>query len=91
MVGILGQILGDTIRTDLDDAFIDKIEQIRQLAKNSRQGDEASREAMLKLLTALPDNELVPFAKAFNQFLNLANIAEQFHTISHNCDELVCV
>jgi phosphoenolpyruvate carboxylase len=90
-VGTLGQILGDTIRTNLDDPFLDKIEQIRQLAKSSRQGDEASREEMLKLLAALPDNELVPFAKAFNQFLNLANIAEQFHTISRNCDELVCV
>lgn len=90
-VGTLGQILGETIRTNLDDAFLDKIEQIRQLAKSSRQGDEASRAEMLKLLTALPDNELVPFAKAFNQFLNLANIAEQFHTISRNCDEFVCV
>lgn len=90
-VGMLGQILGDTIRNHLDDTFIDKIEQIRQLAKSSRQGDEAAREQMLALLTALPDEELVPFAKAFNQFLNLANIAEQYHTISHNCDELVCV
>jgi len=90
-VGTLGQILGETIRTDLDDAFLDKIEQIRQLAKNSRQGDEASRTQMLQLLTALPDDELVPFAKAFSQFLNLANIAEQFHTISRNCDEFVCV
>ncbi|QFU24789.1 phosphoenolpyruvate carboxylase [Shewanella eurypsychrophilus] len=90
-VGTLGQILGETIRTNLDDAFLEKIEQIRHLAKSSRQGDEAAREEMLKLLTALPDNELVPFAKAFNQFLNLANIAEQFHTISRNCDELVCV
>ncbi|AQS40492.1 Phosphoenolpyruvate carboxylase, type 1 [Shewanella psychrophila] len=90
-VGTLGQILGETIRTNLDDAFLDKIEQIRQLAKSSRQGDEAARDEMLKLLTALPDDELVPFAKAFNQFLNLANIAEQFHTISRNCDELVCV
>jgi len=90
-VGTLGQILGETIRTNLDDAFLEKIEQIRQLAKSSRQGDEAARDEMLKLLTALPDNELVPFAKAFNQFLNLANIAEQFHTISRNCDELVCV
>ncbi|WP_299798639.1 phosphoenolpyruvate carboxylase [uncultured Shewanella sp.] len=90
-VGTLGQVLGETIRTNLDDAFLEKIEQIRQLAKSSRQGDEAAREEMLKLLTALPDNELVPFAKAFNQFLNLANIAEQFHTISRNCDELVCV
>ncbi|WP_028774575.1 phosphoenolpyruvate carboxylase [Shewanella waksmanii] len=90
-VSTLGQILGDTIRNDLDDAFLDKIEQIRHLAKSSRQGDSAAREEMLTLLTALPDDELVPFAKAFNQFLNLANIAEQFHTISRNCDELVCV
>ncbi|WOT05108.1 phosphoenolpyruvate carboxylase [Shewanella youngdeokensis] len=90
-VGILGQILGDTIRTDLDDTFLDKIEQIRHLSKSSRQGNDAAREEMLTLLSSLSDDELVPFAKAFNQFLNLANIAEQFHTISRNCDELVCV
>jgi phosphoenolpyruvate carboxylase len=90
-VGTLGQILGDTIRTHLDEPFLEKIEQIRQLAKSSRQGNDAAREQMLTLLAALPDDELVPFAKAFNQFLNLANIAEQFHTISRNCDELVCV
>ncbi|MCL1140654.1 phosphoenolpyruvate carboxylase [Shewanella pneumatophori] len=90
-VGTLGQILGDTIRTDLDESFLEKIEQIRHLAKSSRQGDDAAREEMLTLLSSLNDDELVPFAKAFNQFLNLANIAEQFHTISRNCDELVCV
>ncbi|MCG9720444.1 phosphoenolpyruvate carboxylase [Shewanella sp. Isolate7] len=90
-VGTLGQILGDTIRTHMDEPFLDKIEQIRHLAKSSRQGNDTAREQMLTLLAALPDEELVPFAKAFNQFLNLANIAEQFHTISRNCDELVCV
>ncbi len=90
-VNTLGQVLGDTIRTHLDEPFLDKIEQIRQLAKSSRQGNDAAREEMLTLLNGLSDNELVPFAKAFNQFLNLANIAEQFHTISRNCDELVCV
>ncbi|QSX31741.1 phosphoenolpyruvate carboxylase [Shewanella cyperi] len=90
-VGMMGQILGDTMREHLGEAFLDKVEQIRQLAKQSRRGDESAREQMLALLTALPDEELAPFAKAFNQFLNLANIAEQFHTISRNCDELVCV
>lgn len=90
-VGTLGQILGDTMRTHLGEEFLEKIEQIRQLAKLSRQGDTAAKEQMLALLTALPDDELVPFAKAFNQFLNLANIAEQFHTISRTCDEMVCV
>ncbi len=90
-VSMLGQILGDTMKGDLGETFLEKIELIRQLAKQSRQGDEAAREEMLNLLTAMPDDELVPFAKAFNQFLNLANIAEQFHTISRNCDEIICV
>lgn len=90
-VGQLGQLLGETMRSHLGEGFLEKVEHIRILAKQSRKGDEASREQMLALLTSLPDEELVPFAKAFNQFLNLANIAEQFHTISRNCDELVCV
>lgn len=90
-VGMLGQMLGETMSTDLGESFLDKVEQIRQLAKCSRQGDTDARTQMLELLTALPDDELVPVAKAFNQFLNLANIAEQFHSISRNCDEMVCV
>nr|WP_250885941.1 phosphoenolpyruvate carboxylase [Shewanella jiangmenensis] len=90
-VGMMGQILGDTMKEHLGEAFLDKVEQIRLLAKDSRSGDAAAREKMLSLLSDLPDEELVPFVKAFNQFLNLANIAEQFHTISRNCDELVCV
>ncbi|WP_432280129.1 phosphoenolpyruvate carboxylase [Shewanella aestuarii] len=90
-VSNLGQILGETMQSHLGDAFLEKVEQIRILAKQARKGDESSREQMLALLTSLPDEELVPFAKAFNQFLNLANIAEQYHSISRNCDELVCV
>jgi phosphoenolpyruvate carboxylase len=90
-VGQLGQLLGDTMRSHLGEEFLEKVEQIRILAKKSRKGDQQAREQMLTLLAALPDEELIPFAKAFNQFLNLANIAEQFHTISRNCDELVCV
>jgi phosphoenolpyruvate carboxylase len=90
-VGHLGQLLGDTMRSHLGEEFLEKVEQIRILAKKSRKGDQQAREQMLTLLAALPDEELIPFAKAFNQFLNLANIAEQFHTISRNCDELVCV
>ncbi|MFS1424977.1 phosphoenolpyruvate carboxylase [Shewanella sp. 10N.286.48.B5] len=89
-VSNLGQILGDTMRDHLGEGFLEKVEQIRILAKESRQGNAESRQQMLTLLNSLPDEELVPFAKAFNQFLNLANIAEQFHTISRNCDELVC-
>ncbi|GLS83543.1 phosphoenolpyruvate carboxylase [Paraferrimonas haliotis] len=90
-VSFLGQVLGDTIQESEGKQFLEKVETIRQLAKASRNGDIDAGEQMLATLTALPDDELVPFAKAFNQFLNLANTAEQFHTISRNCDELVCV
>ena len=89
-VSNLGQILGETMKAHLGQEFLDKVEQIRVLAKQSRQGDDAARKQVLELLTELPDEELIPFAKAFNQFLNLANMAEQFHSISRDCDEMVC-
>ncbi|MGB0894383.1 MAG: phosphoenolpyruvate carboxylase [Parashewanella sp.] len=89
-VSNLGQILGDTMRDHLGQDFLNKVEQIRVLAKESRNDNEQAKTEMLALLTALPDEELVPFAKAFNQFLNLANMAEQFHSVSRDCDEKVC-
>ncbi len=89
-VSNLGQILGETMRAHLGQDFLDKVEQIRVLAKQSRRGDASARQQVLELLTELPDEELIPFAKAFNQFLNLANMAEQFHSISRYCDEKVC-
>ncbi|RYV03910.1 phosphoenolpyruvate carboxylase [Shewanella sp. OPT22] len=89
-VSNLGQILGETMKAHLGQEFLDKVEQIRVLAKQSRQGDDNAKKQVLELLTDLPDEELIPFAKAFNQFLNLANMAEQFHSISRDCDEKVC-
>ena len=86
-VGLLGQLLGKTIKDHLGDAFLAKIETIRQLAKASRKGDEAARQELLDTLHGLSDEELLPVARAFSQFLNLANVAEQFHTTSrHNED-----
>ena len=37
----------------------------------------------------LGSEELVPVARAFSQFLNLANIADQHHTVSREADELL--
>ena len=39
-VGLLGTQLGDTIRNQLGDAVLERIEQIRALAKEARQGTE---------------------------------------------------
>ncbi|WP_107853024.1 phosphoenolpyruvate carboxylase [Oceanimonas marisflavi] len=81
-VGLLGQLLGDAIREHHGQAFLDKIETIRQLAKSARQGNDADQQQLLTTLKQLSDDELLPVARAFSQFLNLANVAEQFHTIS---------
>ncbi len=82
-VHLLGELLGNTIREQYGDDFLDKIEQIRKGAKADRHGagDELSTR-----LNQLQEDQLLPVARAFNQFLNLANIAEQYQLI-HRRDE----
>lgn len=82
-VHLLGELLGNTVREQYGDDFLDKIEQIRKGAKADRRGagDELSSS-----LNQLQESKLLPVARAFNQFLNLANIAEQYQLI-HRRDE----
>ncbi|WQG58688.1 phosphoenolpyruvate carboxylase [Pseudomonas sp. RTB3] len=82
-VHLLGELLGNTIREQHGAEFLDKIERIRKAAKADRRGagDELSSR-----LNQLQEDELLPVARAFNQFLNLANIAEQYQLI-HRRDE----
>jgi phosphoenolpyruvate carboxylase len=81
-VGLLGTKLGDTIRSQLGDAVLERVEQIRLLSKAARQGEELQADKLKQVLHSLSDDELLPVARAFAQFLNLANLAEQHHTIS---------
>lgn len=81
-VGLLGTELGATLRQHLGDAVLQRVEQIRQLSKAARQGDNQQAEQLRQVLKALSDDELLPVARAFAQFLNLANLAEQHHSIS---------
>ncbi|KRP73861.1 phosphoenolpyruvate carboxylase [Pseudomonas paralactis] len=88
-VHLLGELLGNTIREQYGDDFLDKIEQIRKGAKADRRGavsDKAAGDELSASLNQLQEDELLPVARAFNQFLNLANIAEQYQLI-HRRDE----
>ncbi|MDR5868205.1 phosphoenolpyruvate carboxylase [Halomonas koreensis] len=78
-VRILGDSLGRTIADDLGEGFVDRIEAIRGLAKQGRQGEADSQRQLIEYLRGLPDDDLLPVTRAFNQFLNLANIAEQHY------------
>ncbi|PJE43180.1 MAG: phosphoenolpyruvate carboxylase [Pseudomonas sp.] len=77
----LGELLGNTISVQHGAAFLDKIERIRKGAKASRRGSLEGAEQLSATLNQLDDDELLPVARAFNQFLNLANIAEQYHRV----------
>jgi len=89
-VSLLGQLLGKSISEHLGDEFLAKIETIRQLSKSSRAGSEEDGKSLINELTNLSDDELIPVARAFTHFLNLANIAEQFHGISRGCEGGIC-
>lgn len=81
-VNLMGTQLGETIRNQLGDKVLQRVEQIRLLSKASRRGNEQHAQQLKTVLTSLSDDELLPVARAFSQFLNLANLAEQHHTIS---------
>ena len=72
-VSMLGKVLGDTIKDALGENILDRVETIRKLSKSSRAGNEANRQELLTTLQNLSNDELLPVARAFSQFLNLAN------------------
>ncbi|MCE9871468.1 phosphoenolpyruvate carboxylase [Hafnia alvei] len=81
-VSMLGKLLGDTIKEALGENILDRVETIRKLSKSSRAGNDASRQELLTTLQNLSNDELLPVARAFSQFLSLTNTAEQYHSIS---------
>ncbi|EHA1124920.1 phosphoenolpyruvate carboxylase [Vibrio navarrensis] len=89
-VSMLGHLLGNTIQEAHGDEILEKVETIRKLSKSARAGNQADRDNLIEEIKNLPDEQLTPVARAFNQFLNLTNIAEQYHTISRHCDSHVC-
>ncbi|MFT2111053.1 phosphoenolpyruvate carboxylase [Marinomonas sp. 2405UD68-3] len=78
-VRLLGDCLGETMSNHLGEAFLEKVENIRILSKDGRQSGDPT--ALIEALEALADEDIVPVARAFNQFLNLSNIAEQYHRV----------
>jgi len=88
-VRMLGDCLGQTIENQLGSGMLQKIETIRGLAKLGRNSGSGEQTELLTALAALSDDEVLPIARAFTQFLNLANIAEEYHRVrtqQHVCN-----
>ena len=76
-VRLLGSMLGHVIADHRGDDFVARIEVFRALAKRARRGSQADWQRLVERLAELREDELTDIARAFNQFLNLANIAMQ--------------
>ena len=85
-VNLLGTLLGDCIADAEGQAFFEKIEKIRGLAKSTRADGNHDYQELAKELNELSNEELLPVARAFRHFLNLSNIADQHHMVSREMD-----
>ncbi|MCK8516716.1 phosphoenolpyruvate carboxylase [Methylonatrum kenyense] len=77
----LGDLLGQTVREQGGAELFDTVEKVRMLAKDARAGDTEAATQLEQTLTGLDDHMIMPIARAFSHFLNLANIAEQHHRV----------
>lgn len=80
-IRMLGRVLGETLSNAHGEQVLETVEAIRQQAMKSRKNEEEAREKLASLLSELTDDQMLIVARAFNHFLNLANIAEQFYSI----------
>ncbi len=90
-VRLLGRLLGRVMSESRGADFVARIETIRSLAKDARAGVRGGWPRLSEYLESVPAAEMVDVARAFNQFLNLANIAEQHHLTRPHRDRLVTI
>ncbi|MBO1254541.1 phosphoenolpyruvate carboxylase [Alteromonas sp. 5E99-2] len=76
-VRYLGRTLGETILNELGEDWLERIETIRKTGRASYQGDTQASTALTEIFSELSDDKLLTIGRAFAQFLNLGNIAEQ--------------
>ena len=85
-VRYLGKTLGETIKNQLGQDWLDRIEKIRIDGRASYQGDGKCSEELKETFKTMSDDDLLTVGRAFAQFLNLGNIAEQEYNAAMNVD-----
>lgn len=81
-VRLLGDLLGETLLEHEGPKLFKKVEEIRAISKNLAKTEAGDYKPLIQLLSQVEDKDILPIARAFNQFLNLANIAEQEYICS---------
>ncbi|AWB66357.1 phosphoenolpyruvate carboxylase [Saccharobesus litoralis] len=78
----LGASLGQTIANDQGEYWVNNIEQVRKLGRSVTQNERDAIGKLQRIIKGCSEQELLIYARAFSQFLNLLNIAEQQYTTS---------
>jgi len=79
-IRLLGRVLGDTLREQEGEPTFDLVENIRQTAiRFRRDQDPKARQELDGLLNQLSNKATEAVVRAFSQFSQLSNIAEDMH------------
>ncbi|WP_075184934.1 phosphoenolpyruvate carboxylase [Teredinibacter haidensis] len=82
-VRLLGELLGENLLEHESPKLFRKVEEIRALSKklatSDAPADPQKFAPLVDALSQLEDADILPIVRAFNQFLNLANIADQHY------------
>ena len=88
-VRYLGKTLGKTIEAQLGTEWLERIETIRKDGRSSYQGDADCSANLKETFKNLSDADLLTVGRAFAQFLNLGNIAEQEYNSAMDVDATI--
>ena len=80
-VRLLGELLGDAIRAQGGESLFQMVEDVRRLSIAARSGQEKQNLALHQKLVELSSDDMYHLARAFNLFLNLSNIADQYEQL----------
>lgn len=86
-VRLLGELLGETLLQHEGLEVFRKVEEIRTLGKAINRSTDSDSQPLINFLSQLEDSDILPIARSFNQFLNLANIADQEFQASAEAEE----
>jgi len=84
-VRLLGDTLGEIIRTTVGEVLFQSIESIRQASKLATEAEQTA--ALFEQLKRLDAEQLLLISRGFAQFLNLANIADQHFTTTKSVSD----
>lgn len=80
-VSLLGRLLGEVIKKSHGEKGFNTVETLRVMAKQSRENNhKVGQQDLQAAIANLESENTLLAARAFTQFLNLANIAEQFYS-----------